>query len=280
MGGKIRIFIWKAVEQYLHTPEHIAPHPQNNHTASSLNSSHPDLLRVTMLQPRFGGTTLRCVASRKGVSGGFNIFEVRMGSTTAVPRGKTETTQIPTQTLAQHPLSAMPTGMLLRSLFVATVSSNKFLLLPSLHLLSFFSKPNRSYLFNVDRNPVLKAILKRTLYNQFCAGETERETKMCVKQLKDLGFKGVILTYAKEMVFDHKSKSANLHASETTQEKAAPVHDTDIDAWRVGTLKTVDLISEGDILALKYVCTIPGKKHDTNGFQDNWRWPSSYRCLL
>lgn len=204
-----------------------------------------------MLQPRFGGTTLRCVASRKGVSGGFNTFEVRLSSTTAVPRGKTDTTHIPTQTLTQHPLSAMPTGMLLRSLFIATVSSNKFLLLPSLHLLSFFSKPNRSYLFNVDRNPVLKGIMKRTLYNQFCAGETERETKACVKQLKDLGFKGVILTYAKEMVFDHNSKSASLHASEKAQETAFPTNDTDIETWRVGTLKTIDLISEGDILALK-----------------------------
>jgi pyrroline-5-carboxylate reductase len=104
----------------------------------------------------------------------------------------------------------------------------------------------------VDRNPVLKAILKPTLYNQFCAGETEQETKNLVKQLKDLGFKGVILTYAKEMVFDHNTKSANHHASEEVVEKhAAATHDADIETWRVGTLKTVDLISESDILALK-----------------------------
>lgn len=203
-----------------------------------------------MLQPRFGGTTLRCVASRKGLVG-VNAFEVRFGSTTAIPRGKAETTQIPSDTLVQHPLSAMPTHMLLRSLFVATVSSNRFLLIPSLNLLSFFSKPDRTFLFNVDKNPVLKALLKRTLYNQFCAGETERETRSCVKQLKDLGFKGVILTYAKEMVFDHKSKSSNHHTSEKFQEKTAVAKDADIEAWRVGTLKTLDLISEGDILALK-----------------------------
>jgi hypothetical protein len=148
----------------------------------------------------------------------------------------------------------MPTNMLLRSLFVATVSSNKFLLIPSLHLLSFFAKPNRSFLFNVDRNPVLKAILKRTLYNQFCAGETERETRACVKQLKDLGFKGVILTFAKEMVYDDKSKKSNHHTSTSErfhEMEAAVTEDTDIEAWRVGTLKTVDLISEGDILAIK-----------------------------
>ncbi|KAF2850965.1 FAD-linked oxidoreductase [Plenodomus tracheiphilus IPT5] len=144
----------------------------------------------------------------------------------------------------------MPTTMLLRSLFIATVSSNKFLLIPSLHLLSFFAKPNRSFLFNVDRNPVLKSILKRTLYNQFCAGESEQETKECVRQLKDLGFKGVILTFAKETVFDHRSKSADLLSSEKPVETAV-AHDADIETWRVGTLKTVDLISAGDILALK-----------------------------
>jgi hypothetical protein len=155
----------------------------------------------------------------------------------------------------------MPTPMLLRSLFIATISSNRFLLLPSLQLLSFLSKPNRSALFNVDRNPVLKAVLKRTLYNQFCAGETEQETRACVKQLKDLGFKGVILTYAKEMVFDHqagssssaKQDSAEQRTVDEKEEKAVSSHDTDIEAWRIGTLRTLDLISKGDILAIKQV---------------------------
>ncbi|EUC35629.1 hypothetical protein COCCADRAFT_34872 [Bipolaris zeicola 26-R-13] len=145
----------------------------------------------------------------------------------------------------------MPTHMLLRSLFVATISSNRFLLIPALHLLSFLSKPNRSFLFNLDRNPVLKAVLKRTLYNQFCAGETEQETQACVKQLKDLGFKGVILTYAKEMVFDHKAGSAKDHGLEKGINGKAALHDADIEAWRQGTLRTLDLISKGDILALK-----------------------------
>ena len=147
----------------------------------------------------------------------------------------------------------MPTNMLLRSLFIATVSSNRFLLIPSLHLLSFFSKPGRSYLFNVDRNPVLKAILKRTLYNQFCAGETEQETRALVKLLKDLGFKGVILTYAKEMVFDHKTKSANHHATEDIVEKHdAVANDPNIETWLTGTHNTLDLLYNEDILAWQY----------------------------
>jgi hypothetical protein len=86
-----------------------------------------------------------------------------------------------------------------------------------------------------------------------------------VKQLKDLGFKGVILTYAKEMVFDHKNESANHHTSDKfVDAKAVAAHDTDIEAWRAGTLRTLDLISEGDILALKYVSQqerIKGRKY-------------------
>jgi pyrroline-5-carboxylate reductase len=199
------------------------------------------------------------MATGKAFRTSFSIVEVRHTSTTAITRGKRsqgayDGVVTAKQRLVEHPLSVMPTNMLLRSLFIATVSSNKMLLLPALRLLSFFAKPNRSFIFDVDRNPVLKAILKRTLYNQFCAGETEKETRACVNQLKDLGFKGVILTFAKETVFDSKAKQSQ-HVSSTTAKfhemEAAVADDTDIEAWRVGTLKTVDLISEGDILAIK-----------------------------
>jgi hypothetical protein len=204
---------------------------------------------------------LRCrTTTRKGFGNRVSTFEVRLGSTTAVPRGKnSDVTEDATYVIskrrrAEHPLSVMPTNMLLRSLMIATISSNKFLLLPTLQLLSFFAKPDRSFLLNVDRNPVLKAILKSTLYNQFCAGETEAETRACVQQLKDFGFKGVILTFAREMVHDTKSRTSNHHSSTSDSYHkihAAVTNDTDIEAWRVGTLKTADLISDGDILAIK-----------------------------
>jgi hypothetical protein len=204
---------------------------------------------------------LRCRRTTlKGFGTGISTFGVRLSSTTAVPRGKENafkedtTAVISKKKRAKYPLSVMPTNMLLRSLMIATISSNKLLLLPALQLLSFFAKPNRSFLLNVDRNPVLKAILKRTLYQQFCAGETEKETKACVQQLKDLGFKGVILTFAREMVHDTKSNTANHHSGTSDryhEMHSAVTNDTDIEAWRVGTLKTAALISKGDILAIK-----------------------------
>ncbi|EUC43304.1 hypothetical protein COCMIDRAFT_101185 [Bipolaris oryzae ATCC 44560] len=204
-----------------------------------------------MFRPRLSGKGLQHVYGRRSLTHGFGRPGIRLSSTTTLPRTRETARHAPAQQRVQYPLSVMPTHMLLRSLFVATISSNKFLLVPSLNLLSFLSKPNRSFLFNVDRNPILKAILKRTLYNQFCAGETEKETQACVKQLKNLGFKGVILTYAKEMVFDHKAGSAKDHGLEKGVDEKVVVHDADIESWRQGTLQTLDLISKGDILALK-----------------------------
>lgn len=106
------------------------------------------------------------------------------------------------------PLSALPTSVLLRSLLVATISSKPYLLLPSLKALSFFCKPRKGALFNVDRNPILHGILKATFYKQFCAGETPDEVRRTVQQLNGMGFQGTIMTYAKETVFDHKTQTS------------------------------------------------------------------------
>jgi hypothetical protein len=127
--------------------------------------------------------------------------------------------------------------------------------------MSILSKPNRGLLLNVDRNPILHGILKKTFYEQFCAGENAAETKATIKELKDMGFRGVIMTYAKETVFDHRTKTqqglgvAALEA-EKNGDQLDPrlVHCANIEAWRKGTLETVEQLEDGDYLAVKYVC--------------------------
>lgn len=80
-----------------------------------------------------------------------------------------------------------------------------------------------------------------------------------MQRLKELGFRGIILTYAKETVFDHvknteHAQGATFHSPERgnnisiSEGKINP----DIEAWRKGTLETIDIIDEGDYLALKY----------------------------
>ena len=211
-----------------------------------------------MLHTPYGRTIVQGV--RKSGKYALDVsYSVRLSSTT-IPRGKKEAscssiTSKESRTSPQAPLSRMPLRMLMRSLLVATISSKKFLLIPSLHVLSFLSKPERGFLLSIDRNPLLKAVIKKSFYDQFCAGTTETETRACVRQLKDLGFRGVILTYAQEMVFDHRSQSPHspANAAKATSREGTGIRiDNIIESWRAGTVKTIDLISKGDILAIKY----------------------------
>lgn len=158
------------------------------------------------------------------------------------------------------PLSALPTKVLLRSLLVSTISSKPLLLSPSLWLMSILCKPNRGWLTNVDRNPILHGILKKTFYEQFCAGETDAETRTTIRELKDMGFSGVIMTYAKETVFDHRTNTQQgLGIAALDAEKNGdPLHPSvahcaNIEAWHKGTLKTIDQLGDGDYLAMKLV---------------------------
>jgi hypothetical protein len=162
------------------------------------------------------------------------------------------------QSLSKEGLSSLPLRMLLRSMLIATISSRRYLLTPSLSILSFLSRSERSTLFNVDKNPFIHAFLKKTFYDQFCAGETEREAKATCQQLKDLGFQGVLLTFAKETVFDHRTlteQSVGQAALENMESRShlepKTLQNADIDTWRQGTLQTIDLLGETDYLAVK-----------------------------
>lgn len=105
---------------------------------------------------------------------------------------------------------------------------------------------------SVDNNILLKWILKPTFYKQFCAGETGAETQATMKHLKEMGFRGTILTYAKEIVFDHAT-GAQHGLGVATSEGVDTQWCESIEAWRAGTVNTVELLGEGDQLAVKYV---------------------------
>lgn len=158
------------------------------------------------------------------------------------------------------PHSLVPTKVLLRSLLIATVSSHRALLAPSLAILSFLAQP-RGPLFSIEKNPILYMIFKRTIYNHFCAGENKREVTSTIRGIKDMGFKGVILTYAREVVLDHSTKkeaAVESHGNSTEGGVVAPIaghietsDDEAIVAWRAGVLETVGMLRESDVLAIK-----------------------------
>ncbi|KAF2964537.1 hypothetical protein GQX73_g9048 [Xylaria multiplex] len=148
------------------------------------------------------------------------------------------------------PLATLPMPLLLRSLLISTGCAKPYLLTPSLSILSFLAKPGRGFLFSIEKNPLLYWLVKRTLYDQFCIGETAAEATRNMKKMHELGISGIILTYAKETTFDHKSKTAHTPGFDAQQGRTVEKCE-DIEAWRVGTLQTVHMTGDGDQVAIK-----------------------------
>lgn len=96
---------------------------------------------------------------------------------------------------------------------------------------------SKSPLTSVEKNPLLKLILRETFYKQFCSGTRPSEVRHSLEQMRSTGYSGVVLEYALEVLADAKS-------FDTAK---------DVDIWRRGLLQTVDMASPGDFVGLKYV---------------------------
>jgi hypothetical protein len=96
---------------------------------------------------------------------------------------------------------------------------------------------------------VLRWLIKQTVYKQFCAGENPEEITKWLQTMKAMGFRGAMLTYARETLFDHKTGTEHVGGEEGTEVKSDV--DPIIEAWRQGTLGTAALLDEGDQLAIK-----------------------------
>lgn len=98
-----------------------------------------------------------------------------------------------------------------------------------------------------DRNPLLRFFLKQTFYAQFCAGENSVEVRRTIGNLRGIGFTGVILAYAREVVLSEAQTNdlgkEGVETEECIRNEIAP--------WAEGTLETVRLASEGDFVGLK-----------------------------
>ena len=134
------------------------------------------------------------------------------------------------------PLAILPMSSLLRSYMITSMSSSPVLLGASVSVLRRMAA-SKSIVFSSERNPLLRWLLKRTFYAQFCAGENCREVQKTIDRVKSMGFTGVILEFALE-VLDGQTASA----SKTVRE---------IEVWRKGMLETVGMATSGDFVALK-----------------------------
>lgn len=91
-------------------------------------------------------------------------------------------------------------------------------------------------------------VLRTTIYNHFCAGENETNVRQTVRGIKDLGFRGVILGYAKEAVVEGND-GTSLSSAKNQEEVSLRA----VETWKWGNLQTLKMIGEGDYLAIKYV---------------------------
>lgn len=149
---------------------------------------------------------------------------------------------------AKAPLSVLPNTVLLRSWFLAAISSKPHLLHASLACLLWLTSTPGGIFVNVNKSPVLHFVRKNTFYKQLCAGETASEARRTLRQTRDFGFRGTILTYAKETSFDQVTNKVHRQRAATETNRGECEY---IGPWAEGTLETVDLLGEGDQLALK-----------------------------
>lgn len=107
-----------------------------------------------------------------------------------------------------------------------------------------------SPLLNPDRNLILKYVMKKTFYAQYCAGENAAEVRHTMETLKQIGFSGVILGYAREVVLTPEQTADLASCGEGAM--AEECIRNEINPWAAGTLETVRLTAPGDYVALKF----------------------------
>ncbi|KAF9890243.1 proline dehydrogenase [Aspergillus nanangensis] len=139
------------------------------------------------------------------------------------------------------PLAKLPLSSVLRSLMILSVSSSSLLLKPCIYTLSMLAHP-KTALLDVAKNPLLNLLVKHSLYKQFNAGENKLEVQRSIRDIKSLGYRGVLLGYAREVLVGESDV-------DPTNETAAR---EEIQMWLDGTLQTVDMAQEGDFVALKF----------------------------
>ena len=106
---------------------------------------------------------------------------------------------------------------------------------------------SRNLLTDLQRNKVLRKLLKKSLYSHFCAGENRNEVRETLDALKKLRYDGVILEYALEAIDTEVDAAAGtaLSARDDKNEKA-------ILAWRNGLQETLQMLQNDDFVGLKY----------------------------
>ncbi|KAF4302831.1 putative proline oxidase [Botryosphaeria dothidea] len=124
--------------------------------------------------------------------------------------------------------------------------SSPWLLRSSIALLGTIAGSN-SAVINPDKNPILNRLLKWTVYNHFCSGTNPQEVRKSVEDVKSMGYQGVILTHAKEIVLDEPQRALTAGAG---SKHSSQCHGM-VERWKQSSMDTLRMLGPGDFLALK-----------------------------
>ncbi|EAS28609.3 uncharacterized protein CIMG_09813 [Coccidioides immitis RS] len=138
----------------------------------------------------------------------------------------------------QRILDRMPTASLLRSIMLQTVMSRPRLM----DMASTVIHRNVQFLTG---NALFRFLLDNMFYAQFCAGRTEAEIRETVEGLRSMGYRGVILAYAREVDLSNSQFQSGTADSDA-------LHKEHVAQWLQGTLRTINYAQRGDYVAVKY----------------------------
>jgi hypothetical protein len=137
-------------------------------------------------------------------------------------------------------LSSLKASHLLRTYFISAISSSPRLLDGCSFMLSRMINSRWTFL-DIEKNKLIQFLLKKTVYAQFCAGQTPHEVHRTKEDLDNIGYHGVILEYGLETV-DHDSTGTDGKVEDSS---------ADICTWRDGMMKSLEMTRSGDFLGLK-----------------------------
>jgi len=152
------------------------------------------------------------------------------------------------------PLAVLSTPQILRSLAIYSLVSTLIL---SKYILSLAKRiaESTTFILDLDRNPLLRVLWKNGFYNHFCAGENEAEVAKTREAMRKMGFKGVIIGHGREVVVA-KREGAREPGSTASKAPEKPISERElaVSEWRDANIRTVHMLGQDDILAVKYVC--------------------------
>jgi hypothetical protein len=134
-------------------------------------------------------------------------------------------------------LGSLPVVSLVRGFLTQTLMSQTF-------MMNAIYKLSRSNMKLLLGNPLIRLVVDKLFYPQFCAGRTQREIRQTVDDLRGLGYRGIILAYAREEEF-----SGNQDEPKSLPDSS---HQSSVALWLRGTLQTINYAESGDFVAVKY----------------------------